>query len=307
VSTGAIASAGPPAGADGVLATVTIVVPTSNRPEKLQGCLQALARLDYPSDRLEIVVVDDGSVADLGPVCVAGPDAPPVRLLRQPRSGPAAARNAGAGAATGDVLAFTDDDCRPDPGWLRALLPHVGPGVAAGGSTVNALASNPYADASQHIHELVYAHYNRDHDAGRFFASNNLAMLREDFWAVGGFDEDFVFAAEDRELCDRWSTSGRAMRFAGDAVVRHAHDLTFGGFVRQHLAYGEGAARFHAVRSRRGTGRLRDETAFHLDGRLWLRTLRVRPVGRALRLCALLAVWQAVNAAGFLRGRRSSR
>ena len=283
--------------------TVTVVIPTADRPARLAGCLAALGGVEHPRSRLQVLVVDDGSAADLAPVCAAAPLT--VELIRRPRGGPGAARNTGAAAADGDVLAFTDDDCRPGAGWLRGLLAAAAPGVAAGGRTVNALVRNPFADASQHIQDLVYAHYNRDPVAARFFASNNLAVPREDFLAVGGFDaQAFPFASEDRDLCDRWRASGRTLRYAADAVVEHAHDLGLASFVRQHLAYGRGAARYHAAREARGTGRLRDESSFHLDASLWLRTVRLRPGRRAARTAALLALWQVANAAGYALERR---
>lgn len=277
---------------------VTVIVPTAGRPAQLARCLAALDRLDYPRDRLEVVVVDDGGTGE-----VQGD----VRVIRHAeRRGPGAARNTGAAAARGEVLAFTDDDCLPEPGWLRAVVAALahGPGAAVGGRTVNALTSNRYAEASQHIQDLVYAHYNRDPDAARLFASNNLAVPREDFLAVGGFDESFRFASEDRDFCDRWRASGRTLRYAPEAVVRHAHDLDLSGFLAQHLAYGRGAARFHRQRERRGTGRLRDDARFHLDASLYLRTLRLRPGRRAARTIALLSLWQAANATGYVLERR---
>jgi GT2 family glycosyltransferase len=237
-------------------------------------------------------------------VCDAAPAGLPVRLLRRPRGGPAAARNTGADAARGTVLAFTDDDCRPDPGWLTAMLAAVRPGVAVGGLTFNGLRRNPYAEASQHIHDLVYAHYNRDPSAARFLASNNLAMRREEFLAVGGFDTDFPFASEDRDFSDRWRASGRKLRFDRAALVDHRHDLSLRSFLRQHVAYGRGAARFHSARAERGTGRLRDDMAFHRDLRLWRDTLGLRPARRAAQTAALLWLWQVANAAGYVLERR---
>ena len=278
----------------------SVVVPTAGRrPQALDRCLEALRALDHPCDRVEVVVVLDGDGTP--------PAASDARLVRQPsRRGPAAARNAGAAAARGDVLAFTDDDCRPEPGWLRALLAALAadPGAAAGGRTVNALPGNRFSDASQHIVDLVYAHYNRAGEA-RFLASNNLAVRREDFLAVGGFDgARFPFASEDRDFCDRWRASGRALRYVPDAVVHHAHDLDLGGFVGQHVAYGRGAARYHRARRARGTGRLRDDVSFHLDPALYLRTARLRPARRAARVAALLPLWQAANAVGYVLERR---
>ena len=283
------------------MTSVSVVIATADRPGPLARCLAAVAALDPPRDALEVIVVDDGGSAQPGL-----PEGLPIRLLRSHRAGPGAARNIGAAAAEGDLLAFTDDDCLPDPGWLRALCAATRPGAMIGGRTVNALPDNRFAAASQHIQDLVYAHYNRDPERARFFATNNLAVPRDDFLALGGFDvASFPFASEDRDLCDRWRASGRTLRSAPDAVVRHAHDLDLRGFVRQHVAYGRGAARYHRARALRGTGRLRDEAAFHLDTSLWLQTARLRPAGRAARMVPLLALWQAANAAGYLLERRA--
>ena len=98
---------------------VSVVVPTRDRPESLRRCLGALRAQDLAE--LEVIVVDDGS-RDRGAVeaALAGA-APGVRLLRTPGRGPAAARNRGVRAATGEVVCFTDDDCEPEPGWARLL------------------------------------------------------------------------------------------------------------------------------------------------------------------------------------------
>jgi GT2 family glycosyltransferase len=288
------------------LPSVSVVIPTRGRPGQLARCLAALDAVDYPSERLEVIVVDDGGAADLRPIC--GGAARPVRLLLQEHRGPGAARNTAAAAADGELLAFTDDDCRPEPGWLRALAVASGsaPDAGAGGCTLNALASNPFADASQHIQDLVYAHYNSDPDAARFLASNNLGVPRGAFLELGGFDERFRLASEDRDFCDRWLASGRTLRYAPEAVVHHARELDLTGFVRQHLAYGRGAARYQRARAIRGTGRMRDDMSFHRDRSLWRRTLGLRPRPRAARMVALLALWQAANAAGYLLERRAS-
>ena len=277
---------------------VTVVVPTAGRPAQLARCVGALRELEEPAGVAEIVVVVDGDDGYADP--------PGARVVRHAsRRGPGAARNTGAAHARGAILAFTDDDCLPGRGWLRALVAAVAPGVAAGGRTINALGSNRFADTSQHIVDLAYTHYNRDRENARFLASNNLAVRREDFLALGGFDGvGFPFASEDRDFCDRWRASGRTLRYVPEAVVDHAHDLDLGGFVAQHVAYGRGAARYHRARRARGTGRLRDDLPFHLDPSLYLRTARLRPARRAARVAALLPLWQAANAAGYALERR---
>jgi GT2 family glycosyltransferase len=285
-------------------AGVSIVVPTRDRPAALARCLAALARLDPPAGGLEVIVVDNGATLQLG----EPPAGLEVRSLIGAGTGPGAARNLGAEHAAGELLAFTDDDCEPQPGWLSALLPEVADGVAAGGRTVNLLADNPYSEASQHVQDLVYAHFNSDPRHARFVASNNLAMRRDDFLAAGGFDAvGFTYGAEDRDLCDRWRAAGNRLVYAPAAVVGHAHRLGLASYARQHFAYGRGAARFHAARAARGTGRLRDEMAFHGNLALWRASLALRPPRRAAQTIALLALWQAANAAGYAAERAASK
>jgi GT2 family glycosyltransferase len=284
-------------------ASVSVVVPTRDRPGQLADCLRALGGLDYPRDRLEVIVVDDGGAADLEPVRTSAPSELSLSLIRRDRAGgPAAARNTGAAAADGENLAFTDDDCLPERAWLAELTAALGaaPGAGCGGHTANGLPGNRYAEASQHIQELVYAHYNADPEAARFFASNNLAVPRAAFLELGGFDaERFPRASEDRDFCDRWLASGRTLRYAPAAVVQHARALDLPGFARQHMAYGRGAARYQRARAERGSGRLRDDVPFHLNRSLWRRTLGMRPARHAASMVALLGLWQAANAAGY--------
>src|SRR5205823_9205883 len=98
---------------------VTVVVPARDAEATLGRALDAIAsqRLEEP---WETIVVDDGS-SD-GTVAIAERAPGGVTVLRADAAGPAAARNRGADAARGDVLAFTDADCYPEPGWLAAGL-----------------------------------------------------------------------------------------------------------------------------------------------------------------------------------------
>ena len=284
--------------------TVSVVVPTHGRPSQLAGCLEALADLDFERDRYEVIVVDDGSPEPLDRVSLPSADRCRVRVVRQRRTGPGGARNAGARAARGRLLAFTDDDCRPASGWLSELAAQhaADPARLIGGRTVNDLSHNAYATTSQIIVDVAYAHYNQQPGGPRFFASNNMAVPADLFREVGGFDEGFAApGAEDRELCDRWLHRGHRLAYAPDAIVSHRHDLTLARFCRQHFNYGRGALRFHRARAARGSGTLRSEIVFH--GRFLARLReplsRLRPV-MALRVCALLGLWQLVNASGYL-------
>jgi GT2 family glycosyltransferase len=282
----------------------SVVVPTYGRPARLQACLAALAGLDFPPARRETLVVDDGSGEIPQPVreAIAAAGA---RLVVQAHAGPAAARNTGAGQAQGRFLAFTDDDCLPEPAWLDALAEELRrhPDDLIGGRTINGRPGNLYAAASQDLIDLLYAQNAAAPGRARFFTSNNLALSAERFLEIGGFNHSFHLAAgEDRELCDRWQAAGLAMRYASQAVVLHQPALTMSSFWRQHFNYGRGAVQVHRLRAKRGWGQAAPEGAgFYwqlLSGPFQPARLR-RTAG--LRIALLTVVSQAATAAGYLR------
>lgn len=274
----------------------SIIIPTHRRPDQLAECLDALAALRYPADRYEVIIVDDGGGLLLEPVVEPFRDRIQLTLLTRAPTGPAAARNAGAGQARGELLAFTDDDCRPHPDWLSRLAGRHAeqPEHGLGGRTVNALAGNPYAITSQLVISVGYAQNNADHDDARFFASNNLAFPSRGFHELGGFDESFR-TSEDRELCARWVLDGRRLGYEPAAVVDHASPLTLRRFWRQHVAYGRGAFRYHGAQARRGAS-VKLEPSFYLA--LVRAGLRRQP-GESAAVLALLGVWHVANSVGF--------
>lgn len=283
----------------GLLPSFSVVVPTRRRPRQLAACLAALGALEYPAQRLEVVVVDDdderGESESRLRGIAGGLD---LKLVRAGGRGPAAARNVGAACAEGDLIAFTDDDCLPSPAWLRAFAARLGPAPerVVGGCTRNALAGNRYSRASQYIASFAYAFYNDDPGHARFFASNNLAMSSAVLAALGGFDPA-LRTCEDRDLCDRVIEHGYAMTYVPAAVVRHAHRLDLAGFWRQHFGYGRGAWELRRRRLRRRPAGRPDESGFHR--RLAACAWEERHAPGWAALVALLALWRAANAAGF--------
>jgi GT2 family glycosyltransferase len=281
----------------------SIVIPTRNRPGQLADCLEAIAALEYPRERFEVLVVDDGSEISVEAVVAAFRDRLAVVLVTQPHQGPAAARNSGAARAQGKVLAFTDDDCVPDPGWLQALAARfaAAPADGVGGKTLNDVPTNLYASASQLIVDVGYDYFNADPGQAGFFAANNLALPVDRFRQVGGFDESFR-TYEDRDLCNRWRDRGWQMTYAPDALLRHRHRLTLRSFWQQHYRYGRGAWRFHRARASRGSDRLRPDR-LRPDPRFYWQLVR-RAAGtvgeRRIRLLGLVLLAQGANAAGFL-------
>jgi GT2 family glycosyltransferase len=251
-----------PAGAD---LSVTIIVPTYNRPVRLAQCLAKLARLEGGPYRT--IVVDDGGERPVDAICQ--PYRGWVELVRRANGGPAAARNTGAHAARGaDLLAFIDDDCSPQRDWIVRLVAAHG-GVRdrlVGGRVDNALPDNVCSSASQTLCSYLYDYYQASGSEMTFFTSNNLMCRRDDFIARGGFDEDFpIPAGEDRDFGIRWQEEGGELVYAEDAAVDHAHHLDLGKFWRQHSNYGKGARQLHLTMDRRGDARPKlERTAFYV-------------------------------------------
>ena len=278
----------------------SIIVPTYNRPERLANCLSAISLLDYPRDRFEVIVVDDGSKTPLDAVVAPLQDTLNIQLLRQENAGPAAARNKGAEVAKGEFLAFTDDDCQPTPSWLTQFA--VGfedePQAMIGGKTINALDENLFSTASQKLIDYLYEYYNPAKGKDAFFASNNIALPAANFQALNGFDVSFpLAAAEDRDFCDRWNAK-YPMLYLPQAQVNHYHKLSLTSFWRQHFGYGRGAYCFHRLRAQRVAKDLEVEPlSFYFDLLSYPFSQKSRQP--RLLLSGLFFVSQVANVAGF--------
>jgi len=284
------------------LPTVSVIVPTYRRPQKLARCLASLSHQTLPSSAFEVIVVDDAARGfELEPIAAtAGPYR--CELLSQAHGGPAAARNAGARRARGRLLAFTDDDCEPAPDWLevleRTMNAEAGT-LLVGGRVVNALSRDPFASASQALVDFLCEKQNGELWRARLLTSNNLCVPAEAFRDLGGFDTSFAGAGgEDRELCLRWGHTHHRATFVPEAVVYHAHDLSLREFVRQHYGYGRGAALLRRRADAQGYGPLPLERAsFYLE--LLRYPLRGPGVSARYRTSLLFAVSQVANAAGY--------
>jgi glycosyltransferase involved in cell wall biosynthesis len=208
----------------------SVVVPTYRRPDLLGQCLEALARQDFPPAEYEIVVADDAASPDTRRQVeeFAPRSAPVVRYVPVAgRHGPAAARNAGWREARGAVVAFTDDDTVPEPGWVRAgsLALERDPALAAAtGQVVVPLPPVP-RDSERNEAGLETAE----------FVTANCFCRRSVLEALGGFDEEFRLAwREDSDLHFRLLEAGLKLVKVPDAVVVHpVRPVPWGGCLRQ--------------------------------------------------------------------------
>lgn len=275
----------------------SVIIPTRDGADPLRRCLSALAH-GFPPDA-ETIVVLDGDGVDPEPLLRDFSEPVRLRCIHVRHGGPGYARNRGLEVARGEIAAFTDDDCRPRPGWLEALVARVSssPPRAAGGLTFNGLTSNLYADAAQVVLDLVARHERDTCGEVRFFPANNCAFPTAVLRQLGGFDETFR-TAEDRELLRRWRAAGYGMDLATEAVVDHEADPDLLGFVRKFYGYGQGASRFHASANAATYG---DSVSFHRRlPTLVAPEVRRRGPRRGAALIGLLALWELANLAGFL-------
>ncbi len=203
---------------------VSVVISVYNNPEGLTACLEALVG-QQTTRSFEVVVVDDASTADLGMVRSAFTPRLTLQWHRLPHnSGPATARNAGIRAARGDLILFTDGDCRPEPQWLEALArPFDDPAVRG--------AKGVYrTDQTDVVARLAQLEFEERYDLLATFSDIDFvdtysgAFRRVDLLAVGGFDTTFRRADnEDVDLSFRLKARGGRFVFVPDAVVWHRH------------------------------------------------------------------------------------
>jgi GT2 family glycosyltransferase len=216
---------------------VSVVVCTHNGARTISRCCDELGKLDYPD--YEVIVVDDGSTDDTATI-VTGYN---VRLIQTENRGLSSARNTGANAASGEIVAYIDDDAWPDPHWLRYLALAFASGDFAGvggpniappsdGGTADAVANAPGGP----IHVLL------TDDVAEHIPGCNMAFRRSALQAVGGFDPSFRVAGDDVDLCWRIQARGWKLGFTPAATVWHHRRGSTRAYLRQQWGYGKAEA-----------------------------------------------------------------
>jgi GT2 family glycosyltransferase len=225
----------------------TVVIPSYNREAQLKSCLASLSAQDASFD-WQVVVVNDGG-KNLDHLIKAYPKLN-LRVVNQVNAGPAHARNEGVRLAEGARILFLDDDCEARPDWVRVMSTELQPNSLIAGKTENKSTKYPCSEASQVL--LDYLMQSLKGTAEYFFTSNNLAIYREDFLRLGGFDLSFRRAAgEDREFCVRAHYLGFDLNRCETAIIDHSHQLSFWQFWKMHFKYGRATRTYKSVKKTR--------------------------------------------------------
>lgn len=214
----------------------SVIVCTHNGGGRIASCLNAISDMD--GGCFETIVVDDGSDDDTARIVAE--NFPSVRLLSIPPSGLSAARNIGAEAATGEILAYTDDDCEPDREWLVRLgKAFLNSEIsAAGGPNLPPPARTPI-EAVIRSASGAPSHVLLDDTRAEHLPGCNIAVRREVFRSVGGFDPVFRTAGDDVDFCWRLSDAGHRLAFVPGAFVWHWRRPSIRDFLKQQTGYGK--------------------------------------------------------------------
>jgi GT2 family glycosyltransferase len=205
---------------------VSIVIPHYNDLAALDRCLAGLSRQTYPVH--EIIVADNNS--PVGPEAVAGVVRGRAKLVTVMDKGAGPARNGGVAAASGELLAFIDSDCQPEPDWIRGGVKALDDWDLVGGR-VTVLVDDPDAMTPTEAFEMVFAFNNAWYvEKLGFSVSANLFCSRALFEDVGGFR---VGLSEDVEWCRRAVARGNRLGYAAGAVVGHPARRTWPELVRK--------------------------------------------------------------------------
>lgn len=237
---GYIAQEGFPLLDDADYPAVSVIIPVRNRPAEITACLNSLTRLDYPADKLEIIVVDDAS-EDATPEVVNR--FPGVRLLRMQQHRQASfCRNRAADAAQGDILAFIDSDCLANPTWLKELVPAFrDASLGALGGWVDAAFEENGLDRYEKVKSSlkIGAWFKRSEQVERFFyvPTCNFLVRREAFLSLDGFRET-LHVGEDVDFCWRLQDAGLVLEYRPMGRVSHKHRNRLAAFCTRRFDYG---------------------------------------------------------------------
>jgi lipopolysaccharide/colanic/teichoic acid biosynthesis glycosyltransferase/glycosyltransferase involved in cell wall biosynthesis len=216
---------------------ISVIIPAKDASATLPACLAGvLCQTGYGLGKeYEVIVVDDGSHDNTAEIAASAG----ARVIRQANAGPASARNAGARAATGDILAFTDADCAPAPQWLTNLTaPFQDPRVVGVKGTYRTHQAEPVARFVQLEYESKYQRMQKL-PAIDFIDTYSAAYRRSVFLENQGFDTSFPLpSVEDQEFSFRLSRKGYHLVFAPQATVYHLHDRSLGEYIHRKFNIG---------------------------------------------------------------------
>jgi GT2 family glycosyltransferase len=209
--------------------TVSVIIPALNEERYIEQCLRSIRGLDYPSSRLEVIVIDNGSIDRT--VSIAKDYADKLYILRHARVG--ALRNYGASEASADILAFLDADCVVRPSWLQWAVRSLSVGPCVTG------AEYEVSENATWVERAWFSQTRRGRHVTTHINGGNLFVHKQLFNKVGGFDVSLV-SGEDYEFCQRVRRYGKIIADSRIRVVHMGNPKTLRQFFRREVWHGLG-------------------------------------------------------------------
>jgi O-antigen biosynthesis protein len=219
---------------------ISVIVCSHNGSRTIRDCCDGLQKIEYSN--YEVIIVDDGSTDQTASIA----DEYGFKVIRTPNRGLSNARNTGLIAATGEIVAYIDDDAYPDPHWLTYLVstflnPASKNFAGVGGPNIAPADDGPIAECVAHspggpIHVLL-TNRKAEHIPGCNMAFRTAALR-----AIGGFDPQFWVAGDDVDVCWRLQRHGWSLGFSPSAVVWHHRRNSVRAYWKQQLGYGKAEA-----------------------------------------------------------------
>lgn len=222
---------------------VSVIIPVKNRPDDIEECLKSIFNIKWDKDKIEVIVVDDGSDDDT-PDIAEGLGAVVVR--REKSGGPSAARNAGAEVACGEILAFIDSDCTVDDSWLLDLVPYImADGIGALGGFVasyyNTTLLDRYEESMSSLSMGNRLLYEADTEGNFYVPTCNMLVRKDVFEDVGCLNPE-MYLGEDVDLCWRVRNSGRGLLYVVSGRAWHKHRNVLFKMLKRRMQYGTSEA-----------------------------------------------------------------
>ncbi len=275
------------------LSQASIVVAVHNGESTIGRCIESLLELVWCTP--EIVVVENGSTDGTRRVLDGFGDR--IRVIQESKRGPAAARNAGIRAATGDCVAITDADCVVDRQWLSNLTePLADPRVGVAGGRIESVEP---CNRIERFGDRIHDHHAAIEGFERpYVISMNWASPKSILFEAGLFDETLL-RGSDVDLSWRIHSLGYRLVYVDGAVVRHRNESTWRGLFNEGLMHGAGSERVHARQGIENAGEM-NRIARRI-GRRFGSLVSGRGISRFDALCSI------VFDAGKVVGKHSAR
>ncbi|TAE57371.1 MAG: glycosyltransferase [Nostocales cyanobacterium] len=233
------------------LPQVSVVIPIYNGEADLPDLLNCLLLQTYPRDKVEYLLVDNNSKDNTFSILQKTAENSPINIIPLTENNiqsSYAARNAGIKAASGEIIAFTDADCRPQPQWLQQLIPpFINSEVVIVAGEITALPGKSLLEQFADKQETLSQKHTLAHKYYPYGQTANLAIRRNVFHSSGLF-RPYLTTGGDADICWRILKQNLGkLEFAADAIVQHRHRLTLEELASQWRRYGRSNRYLHEL------------------------------------------------------------